>query len=99
MKGVNTTICGLKGEFLPPIFQQELKLWGFGKEKVIWKTFIAFLKILKFFMLWRAQYLTELHTVFAFISSGSCYHYKLRLSQKVRISFFTFGFNSGLQKP
>ena len=40
---MDTTICGVGVEIfqVPPIFQQGLKLWGFGKQKVIWKTFVA----------------------------------------------------------
>ena len=39
---IDTTICGVRVEIfqVPPIFQQGLKLWGFGKQKLIWKTLI-----------------------------------------------------------
>ena len=45
---IDTIICGVRVEIfqVPPIFQQGLKLWGFGKQKVIWKT-LLFNQIIK----------------------------------------------------
>ena len=39
---IDTTIFGVRVEIFhaPPIFQRGLKLWGFGKQKVIWKIFV-----------------------------------------------------------
>ena len=37
---IDTTICGVGVEIfqVPPMYQRGLKLWGIGKQKVIWKT-------------------------------------------------------------
>jgi len=49
----------------------------------IMKFAVFFLKVFAINMLWRAQFLTELHAVFfVHLIYGSCYHYKLKIWTK-----------------
>ena len=46
---IDTTICGVWADIflVPPIIQQGMKLWGFGKQKVIWRIFFRIFTIIK----------------------------------------------------